>query len=127
MLTSEQLHDIVKSALTVVELDNNPVELYQPITYTLNLGGKRIRPVMVLMACEMFGGNVQTAINPAVAIEIFHNFTLLHDDIMDNASIRRGKPTVFKKMEHQCCYLIRRHHVCHCILASCKIREQGSS
>ncbi len=97
MLTSEQLHDIVKSALTVVELDNNPVELYQPITYTLNLGGKRIRPVMVLMACEMFGGNVQTAINPAVAIEIFHNFTLLHDDIMDNASIRRGKPTVFKK------------------------------
>jgi len=94
----EQLLLRVKSALSEVKFENNnPIELYQPITYTLNLGGKRIRPVMVLLTCDLFGGDIETAINPAIAIEIFHNFTLLHDDIMDNAPIRRGKETVFKK------------------------------
>jgi len=98
MYNSEQLLLRVKSALSEIKFDNNnPNELYQPITYTLNLGGKRIRPVMVLLACDLFGGDIETAINPAIAIEIFHNFTLLHDDIMDNAPIRRGKETVFKK------------------------------
>ena len=98
MHNSEQLLLRVKSALSEIKFENNnPNELYQPISYTLNLGGKRIRPVMVLLACDLFGGDIETAINPAIAIEIFHNFTLLHDDIMDNAPIRRGKETVFKK------------------------------
>jgi geranylgeranyl diphosphate synthase, type II len=97
MHTSEQLLEKVRIALSGVKLENQPEELYKPISYTLDLGGKRIRPVMVLLACEMFGGDVETAINSAIAIEIFHNFTLLHDDIMDNAPIRRGKPSVYKK------------------------------
>ena len=74
-----------------------PVNLYQPIEYTLNMGGKRIRPVMTLMACDMFGGKIENAVNLALAIEIFHNFTLIHDDIMDKADIRRNNPTVHKK------------------------------
>jgi geranylgeranyl diphosphate synthase, type II len=97
MHTSEQLLEKVRIALSGVKLENHPEELYKPISYTLDLGGKRIRPVMVLLSCEMFGGDVETAINSAIAIEIFHNFTLLHDDIMDNAPIRRGKPSVYKK------------------------------
>ena len=97
MYTSDQLLLRVKSALSEVKLDNQPNELYKPISYTLDLGGKRIRPVMVLLACDLFGGDIEKAINSAIAIEIFHNFTLLHDDIMDNAPIRRGKETVFKK------------------------------
>lgn len=97
MYNSEQLLKRVTSALSEIEIGNNPKELYLPIEYTLNLGGKRIRPVMVLLACDMYGGNIEDAIYPAIAIEIFHNFTLLHDDIMDNAPLRRGKETVFKK------------------------------
>lgn len=97
MYTSDQLLSRVKTAMRDVKLQGNPQELYAPIAYTLNLGGKRIRPVMVLMACDMFGGDIEPAVNAAVAIEIFHNYTLLHDDIMDNAPIRRGQETVFKK------------------------------
>lgn len=74
-----------------------PVLLYQPIAYTLGMGGKRLRPVMLLMACELFGGKIEEAMNAALAIEIFHNFTLLHDDIMDHADLRRNMPTVHKK------------------------------
>ncbi len=74
-----------------------PVNLYQPIEYTLNMGGKRLRPVMLLMACDLFGGNVDQALNAAIAVEVFHNFTLLHDDIMDHADIRRNQPAVHKK------------------------------
>lgn len=74
-----------------------PKELYTPISYTLALGGKRIRPVLTLMACDIFGGNFEEALPQAIAIEMFHNFTLIHDDIMDNAPIRRGRKTVYKK------------------------------
>lgn len=76
---------------------NQPEELYSPISYTLALGGKRIRPVLTLMACDIFGGNYKKALPQAIAIEMFHNFTLIHDDIMDNAPIRRGRTTVYKK------------------------------
>ncbi len=76
---------------------NEPEELYAPISYTLALGGKRIRPVLTLMACDIFGGNFKDALPQAIAIEMFHNFTLIHDDIMDNAPIRRGRATVYKK------------------------------
>jgi geranylgeranyl diphosphate synthase, type II len=75
----------------------HPEELYAPITYTLSLGGKRTRPLLVLVGCEMFGGDLQSAIHPALAIELFHNFTLLHDDLMDKAPLRRNKPTVHEK------------------------------
>ncbi len=74
-----------------------PGELYAPIRYTVKLGGKRIRPILTLMSCELFGGKKEEALSQAIAIELFHNFTLIHDDIMDNAPIRRGEETVFKK------------------------------
>mgnify|MGYP004448097311 FL=1 len=74
-----------------------PQGLYAPIDYTLSLGGKRIRPVMLMAACEMFGGQPQEVRHAALAIETFHNFTLLHDDLMDRSPLRRGMPTVYTK------------------------------
>jgi geranylgeranyl diphosphate synthase type II len=74
-----------------------PAALYEPIAYALAQGGKRIRPLLVLMSADLFGGNIEEALKPSVGVELFHNFTLLHDDIMDNASIRRGRPSVHKK------------------------------
>lgn len=76
-----------------------PAELYDPIEYALSQGGKRLRPLLVLLSCEMFGGNPDEAMNPAIGVEIFHNFTLLHDDIMDQAPLRRGAQTVYKKWD----------------------------
>ena len=76
-----------------------PVRLYEPAVYTMNLGGKRIRPVLALMACQLFGGSVEKVLDPAVGLEVFHNFTLLHDDVMDRADMRRGKPTVHVKWD----------------------------
>lgn len=78
-------------------LNKKPVSLYDPIKYTLDLGGKRMRPLLTLIACDLFDGNVSDAVKPALGIEIFHNFTLLHDDIMDKAPLRRNQPTVHKK------------------------------
>ena len=74
-----------------------PLNLYEPIDYTISLGGKRLRPVLCLASCELFGGSLSDGLNAAIAIELFHNFTLLHDDIMDEAPIRRGQPSVYKK------------------------------
>ena len=74
-----------------------PYELYEPIDYTLRLGGKRIRPTLLLAACHMFGGDIDNARDAALGIETFHNFTLLHDDLMDRSPLRRGKPTVYTK------------------------------
>ena len=76
-----------------------PKNLYEPITYILNLGGKRLRPVLVLMASEIFDTPYQKALNAALAVEVFHNFSLIHDDIMDGAPLRRGKETVHKKWD----------------------------
>ena len=84
-------------AFSTIRFPSVPADLYDPITYTLGLGGKRIRPLLVLASCQMFGGELTDAINPAIGIELFHNFTLLHDDIMDEAPLRRGKETVYKK------------------------------
>ncbi len=75
----------------------NPKELYEPISYIMSLGGKRLRPVLVLMACDFFGGDSSKALHPALAIELFHNFTLVHDDLMDNAPLRRSQQTVHEK------------------------------
>ena len=74
--------------------EENPSELYQPINYIIANGGKRLRPILTLMATEAFGGMVDKAIKPALAVEFFHNFTLIHDDIMDDAPLRRNKPTI---------------------------------
>lgn len=76
-----------------------PVNLYQPINYILGLGGKRLRPVLVLMAAEIFGADFKKSLDAALAIEIFHNFSLVHDDIMDDAPLRRGKATVHEKWD----------------------------
>lgn len=97
MYTFEECQEIIKIELNKLLLKKEPVNLYTPIEYILSNGGKRIRPVLTLMSCNLFSESVNDAIIPALAIEFFHNFTLLHDDIMDNADIRRGKPTVHKK------------------------------
>lgn len=76
-----------------------PENLYEPITYILNLGGKRLRPVLLLMSAELLGGSYKKALDAALAIEIFHNFSLVHDDIMDDAPLRRGKPSVHEKWD----------------------------
>ncbi len=87
----------IECALAQWDLPKNPENLYEPIRYILSLGGKRLRPAMTLAACEMYGGQIQDAIKPALGIEVFHNFSLLHDDVMDEAEMRRGKPSVHKK------------------------------
>jgi len=78
---------------------DNPKELYDPIQYSLSQGGKRLRPLLSLISCSMFGGNLKEVENSAIGLEIFHNFTLLHDDIMDQSDLRRGMPTVYKKWD----------------------------
>ena len=90
----ENYQKIVAEAVNKYSFKDKPEELYAPMNYIISHGGKRIRPIMVLMACEMFGGDLKTAIKPALAIEFFHNFTLIHDDIMDEAPLRRNKPTI---------------------------------
>jgi Geranylgeranyl pyrophosphate synthase len=77
--------------------ETEPGNLYQPIGYALSMGGKRLRPAMVLMAYNMFQDNIADALPVAMAVEVFHNFTLLHDDIMDKAEMRRNNPSVYKK------------------------------
>ncbi len=78
---------------------HEPKELYEPIDYTLRLGGKRIRPMLLLAANQMFNGDPEQVRHAAVGIETFHNFTLLHDDLMDKSPIRRGQPTVYRKWD----------------------------
>lgn len=97
MYTYQSLRQRVEKQIQAFDLNKEPVELYQPVKYVLNLGGKRIRPVISLMSCDLFKGPVDEAVQPTVGLEIFHNFTLLHDDIMDEANIRRGHPTVHQK------------------------------
>jgi geranylgeranyl diphosphate synthase, type II len=85
---------LVNRAIVEHSFNQNPSELYAPLNYILEDGGKRIRPIMMLMACELFGGDLQKVLKPALAIEYFHNFSLIHDDIMDNAPLRRNRPTI---------------------------------
>jgi geranylgeranyl diphosphate synthase type II len=80
-------------------VDKEPKNLYEPINYILKLGGKRLRPVLTLMTTEIFDGNSDKAMNAALAVEVFHNFSLVHDDIMDDAPLRRGKETVHEKWD----------------------------
>lgn len=89
--------ETIQSAVQSLNWDKTPQGLYEPIDYTLSSGGKRLRPALVIMASDMFGGNREKALPAALALEIFHNFTLLHDDVMDHAATRRGRPTVHKQ------------------------------
>jgi len=93
----KELTQRINQYLDDIETVKEPRELYLPVEYCLGNGGKRIRPLMALMACDMFDGKIEDALPPAVGMEIFHNFTLMHDDIMDEAPLRRGKPSVYKK------------------------------
>lgn len=91
------LQELFSETLTKEAVTGSPEELYAPMAYILSLGGKRLRPVMVLLGTELFGGKVEDALPAAEAVEWFHNFSLLHDDIMDEAPLRRGKATVHEK------------------------------
>ena len=91
------LQVLLHNALQKTSFVAKPAELYEPISYILSLGGKRLRPVLVLMATDMYGADVNAAIPQAIGIELFHNFTLMHDDIMDAAPLRRGRTTVHEK------------------------------
>lgn len=95
----KKYQELINKNLNEELIGNRPENLYAPIKYVLKIGGKRLRSALCLMACEMFSGDYQQAIKPALALEIFHNFTLLHDDIMDDAPVRRNKTTVHKKWD----------------------------
>jgi geranylgeranyl diphosphate synthase type II len=97
MLSFEQILNRLDSEFNKIYFDRPPQCLFEPIEYTLALGGKRIRPCLTLMACNIYSNNVEEAVKPAMGLEVFHNFTLLHDDLMDQADMRRNKPTVHKK------------------------------
>lgn len=95
--TNDTMLELFESVLRQMQTPEEPELLYAPIIYSMSGGGKRLRPVLLLLTVEAFGGDVDEAMCAAQAVEIFHNFTLLHDDIMDNAAMRRGKPSVFAK------------------------------
>jgi geranylgeranyl diphosphate synthase type II len=95
-----ELKDLVAKELSEIPLKGSPKDLYDPISYMLSLEAKRMRPIALLAACEMFDGDLKQAINPALGIEVFHNFTLMHDDIMDNAPLRRSSQTVHTRWNH---------------------------
>ena len=93
----KQLQQDFAAFMEQTDFSGQPKELYEPIAYTIMQSGKRLRPMLCLLANEMFGGDEQQALWPALALETFHNFTLIHDDIMDKAPLRRGKETVYQK------------------------------
>ena len=97
MKNEKKYRDAFESGLKNYLNKKSPENLYEPIQYILNLGGKRIRPLLVLMSADLFGHKYKEAVRAALAIEIFHNFTLVHDDIMDSAELRRGSITVHNK------------------------------
>lgn len=92
-----QYQQLIEATLATKSYGTSPKELYDPIEYIMSLGGKRIRPLFVLAGCDMFDVDVNNALPAALAVEIFHNFTLVHDDIMDEAPLRRNKSSVHKK------------------------------
>lgn len=99
MKTLSEIQQILADGILNIGWDKQPQGLYAPIEYILSMGGKRIRPALTLMGYNLYADDVQKAVSPALGLEIFHNFTLLHDDIMDNADVRRGRPTVHKKWD----------------------------
>ena len=97
MYKSTQILEKVNTALAMLPYNRKPEDLYDPIRYVLSLGGKRIRPVLMLMGYNLYREDVDSIMMPALGLETYHNYTLLHDDLMDRADVRRGHPTVHKK------------------------------
>ncbi|MBP6334457.1 MAG: polyprenyl synthetase family protein [Bacteroidia bacterium] len=97
MHAPKHFQELIEKEIASLSFPSSPAELYDPIRYMLELGGKRLRPALALMAHELFGGDPQKIIRPALALEVFHNFTLMHDDIMDRAPLRRSQATVHTK------------------------------
>lgn len=96
----KQLLTASEAAIAELNIPPSPQNLYEPIRYTMSLGGKRVRPVLVLLGAKLYGVDPMLALPQAVAVEVFHNFTLVHDDVMDSADVRRKLPTVHKKWNH---------------------------
>ncbi|PQV48434.1 geranylgeranyl diphosphate synthase type II [Jejuia pallidilutea] len=99
MLSIEKYQEEFITYLQAYSTVKEPVSLYEPVAYILGLGGKRLRPVLTLMSADVFNGNFKEALNAALSIEVFHNFSLVHDDIMDDAPLRRGQKTVHEKWD----------------------------
>ena len=99
MLSLSEYQNVISEEFSNLHINKQPKNLYEPIDYILSLGGKRIRPVLTLMAADIFDGDYKKAISAAKAIEVFHNFSLVHDDIMDDAPLRRGNETVHEKWD----------------------------
>ena len=99
MITSDEILKVVNHGLDTLPYDRKPTSLYDPIRYVLSLGGKRIRPVLMLLSYNLFKEHPEDILMTALGLETYHNYTLLHDDLMDNADVRRGQPTVHKKWD----------------------------
>lgn len=99
MFTQEQLSALIQQGIDSIEYPTLAPKLYDPVRYTLESGGKRLRPMLVLMAANLFTEDLSAAVTPAIGLEMYHNFTLLHDDVMDKAPDRRGRPTVHVKWD----------------------------
>ena len=97
MTDKKKYIDKINSEIQKINISGEPKELYKPIQYILNLKSKRVRPILSLLGFELFDNKIEKVLKPSIAIEFFHNFTLIHDDIMDNAKLRRGKKTVHEK------------------------------
>ena len=105
-ISLEQCSLVVEEFLKKMFLDKRkPAALYEPIDYVMDAGGKRVRPLLALIACNLFCDEIEKALMPAISLEIFHNFTLLHDDLMDNASLRRNRPTVHQRWNNNAAIL----------------------
>ena len=97
MYSQEDLKNLIDKAIATLSYNSEAEKLIDPIKYILSIGGKRVRPMLALLSCNLFNDKINDAIMPAVGLEIFHNFTLVHDDIIDNAQLRRNFPTVHNK------------------------------
>ncbi|MDT8324724.1 MAG: polyprenyl synthetase family protein, partial [Bacteroidota bacterium] len=102
----DEYRKIIDQRLASVIDRDEPVTMYEPARYVLGGGGKRIRPVLVMLACQAAGGDPLDAVDAGVAVEILHNFTLVHDDIMDRADTRRGRQTVHRKWDENIAILV---------------------
>jgi len=97
MYSKDELNELITKGVGNLKCNEEAARLYDPVRYMLSIGGKRLRPLLTLMACNIFSDKPEEALMPAIGLEVFHNFTLVHDDIMDSAKVRRNSPTVHEK------------------------------
>src|SRR6187402_816873 len=97
ILTIDKALKLIDKEIKALDFGKEPTELYDPIYYIMGLGGKRMRPLLAVLSHSLFSDEIEKVLKPAIAIEVFHNYTLVHDDIMDNAPLRRGNATVHEK------------------------------